>query len=313
MFRVILLLALATCTGLAGCAAEGGSRAGGASSRNNAPLGDALEPDLADAEWGEIPSSRSGDSALATGRRGSAVQPFSESHPWTIVLTTIAGDDAEYAATQVLQTIRQTVPELAAARVVPTPRGAMIAYGAYADVREEQAQTDLAWVKGLASQRRRPFANAVMTRVPPSAMANVVLHPHDLRAVRRMYPKVDPMYTLQVAVWSDFESGTLTPQQVMKNAEQQAAQLRLQGHDAYFHHDSDKQTSIVTVGLFDKRAVMSDPRLNTPVFSDEVEALFKKFPAHLVNGESIMEPDVRGRPDLGMHVQRPRLVIVPLM
>ena len=73
------------------------------------------------------------------------------------------------------------------------------------------------------------------------------------------------------------------------------------------HHDDDLRLSMVTVGLFDHTAVDAESGL----FAPEVDALLRKFPAHLVNGEPLRELLDRRRPGLGTRVQAPRLVLVP--
>jgi len=286
-----------------GCA--GGSGQSGSAARQGEHASD---DDLSTAEWGEMRMRPSG-----SGVSGAGDAAPDALRPWTIVLATVAGENAQAEAQRTLLAVTRSSPELAGGtRLVPAPSGVMIAYGAYADVRDEQAQADLAWIKQIVVGRNRPYALAVLTRVSSATTAATNLHPNDLRSARQQYPKIDPLYTLQVGVWSDLESGALTPEQVRQSAERQAAQLRAQGHEAYFYHDVQKAVSLVTVGLFDRSAVSIDPALRTPVYSAEVEAMLKKFPEHQVNGERVLEPVAPRVPELGTRVQTPKLVIVPM-
>ena len=126
-------------------------------------------------------------------------------------------------------------------------------------------------------------------------------------SVRQLHPNVNPLYTLQVAVWGDFESGKLTLEQIHQKAEAYTTELRVKSFEAYFHHDDDQRLSVVTIGVFDRRAI--DPQ--TGFFSPEVEALIHRFPAHLVNGEPLMEIKNRRDPRRSRQPQTPRLVEVP--
>lgn len=292
--------------------------AGGSSSAARARINNpSLDADLSDAEWGEISvnnsrNTRPGSAATSSKARTADSDMVTEDKPWTIVLATSSGDDAQRSAAQTLQSIRTRVPDLASARVIPLHSGAIVAYGAYSDVRDDKAQKDLAWIKKVTVGAGRPFATATLTRAPVSALAKGPLKPHDLRTAREMYPDVDPLYTLQVGVWLDPDGETMRPADVRANAEKQVEELRLRGYEAYFFHDRVKVVSIVTVGLFGKSAVVMDESLKTPVYSDEVLDLLKKFPAHLVNGNELLEPNSANLPKkMGTRVQTPKLVVVP--
>jgi hypothetical protein len=133
------------------------------------------------------------------------------------------------------------------------------------------------------------------------------LHPYALMSVRLRFPTTDPLYTLEVGIWSDFESGELTLQEIHRKAEAQARELRNRGYDAYFYHDDDKRLSSVTVGVFDHKAI--DQR--TGLYGPQLQALMEQFPAHLVNGERLLEPKDGRNPARGMRVQKPMPVLIP--
>jgi hypothetical protein len=83
--------------------------------------------------------------------------------------------------------------------------------------------------------------------------------------------------------------------------------LRAKGHDAWFHHDEDSETSVVTVGMFDRRAYDAQSTL----FSAEVEDLMRQFPANLLNGEPLLVPVDASNPSGKTKAQPCRLVEVP--
>ncbi len=268
---------------LSGCAAAGKKEAGTAPARAPA-TGD---------DWGEDYAA-SEDAPHESG-----------AFTWSIVLATFSADDHKAAAARTLGQLPQIDPLLAAARVSPTSEGSLVVYGSYDTATDAAAQRDLDWVKSLSINNRPAFPRAMLTRLkPPEARPR---DPMDLMSARQRHPRVDPLYTLEVAVWGDFESGTLSREQIHANTERYARELRGRGFEAYFYHDDDKRLSLVTVGLFDRTAI--DPR--TGFFSPPVEALLKQFPAHLVNGAELREPIDSRHPSRGTRVQRPMLVHVP--
>ncbi len=88
---------------------------------------------------------------------------------------------------------------------------------------------------------------------------------------------------MEVAVWSDFGSGEVSIDEIRKKAEAFTKQLRAQGQQAFYFHDDDKGMSIVTIGVFGEDAYNPQSML----YSDAVEAVRKKFPNLLVNGEEL--------------------------
>jgi hypothetical protein len=224
---------------------------------------------------------------------------------WSIVLVTYSDEGHREAAANVVEQLPTIAPELGAARVHTTSKGSMVVYGRYDGPQNDAAQRDLKWVKEITMGNRRVFPRAILSRI--NLGARRALHPHALRSVRLRHPNVDPLYTLEVALWGDFESGKLAPADIRRRAEAYANELRAQGFEAYFHHDDDKRLSMVTVGVFDRTVI--DPR--SGFYGPAVEALLQRFPAHLVNGELLYEPIDRYRPARGTRVQRPMLVHVP--
>jgi hypothetical protein len=108
--------------------------------------------------------------------------------------------------------------------------------------------------------------------------------PHDLRSLRAQFPNVRPLFTLQVAAWVTLGAKDLDYADMREAAEKYCAELRAKGHESWFLHDEDTETSIVTVGHFDRRAY--DPK--STLFAPEVEDMMRVFPANHVNGEPVL-------------------------
>ena len=261
------------------------------------------------ADWGDdwrgSDRSRTDQARDTTGRRPAPARAGQPTTIWTLVLQTFSQEGHRRAATTMVQELRAAAPQLAEARVHTTSSGSMVVYGNYQSAHDPAAQRDKKAVKQITINGRQAFARAMLTRIRLQP-APGTMHPFALMSVRQLHPKVDPLYTLQVAVWGDFDSGKLTLDQIHRAAQAYASELRVQNLEAYFHHDDDQRLSIVTVGVFDRRAI--DPQ--TGFFSPEVEALIRRFPKHLVNGEPLIEIKNRRDPR-NRQPQTPRLVEVP--
>lgn len=227
---------------------------------------------------------------------------------WTIVLGTFTGDDHAQQARIIHQQITAALPQLRAAEVRSTERGSMLIFGRYPAADDTRAKSDLEQIKETTFNDLPVFARAFLSPLPRQQTTTArTSSPFDLMRVREQYPNVHPLYTLQVALWSDFDSGAMSLPEVRRRAEEYAQQLRQQGFDAYVYHDDVAKHSLVTVGLFNRTAVDA----STGEFSPEVRNLMRRFPHHLVNGEELHEPISRHRPSDGTRPQRTFLVIVP--
>jgi len=151
----------------------------------------------------------------------------------------------------------------------------------------------------------------------PQAMIAELKVPRDPRTVpdnelvslRIKYPDVRTLYTLEIAVWGDFESGEYPPARRRSAAEGYANALRQQGMPAFFYHDDARQMSMVTVGVFDHRAMDASTGIKSP----EVERFLMQFPQRLVNGEPLIDLYDPQDPAKGGRPQQPSLVEVPLL
>jgi hypothetical protein len=244
------------------------------------------------------------------GNRDAAVPPSGvapgaiENDTWGLVLRTFTGEDAGKAAQTMLGELTKIDPRLSQSWVRTTRKGAMVVFGRYPDPSDAAAQQDLAWLKQLTYGNRVVFGRVMIGNVTDQTRRR--WRPIELMSVRLRYPDVDPLYTMQVAVWGSFE-GAMQWEDAKRTAEGYASELRTAGHAAFVHHDGAKQLSMVTVGLFDRGAL--DPQ--SGLFRADVETVLASFPAHLVNGEPL-EIALDGRdPSRGTKKQLPMLVFVP--
>ncbi len=247
----------------------------------------------------QSPAAARDDARQAQGR--------SEDAAWhALVLKTFQGDEDGQAARLWATQLAALVPPLTPGIGVHVDgKGAMVLFGRYENWEDPQSAKDMETLHGLRVNGKRIFGPIIRTVVyPPRDPAD--LHPHELLALRHSQPATRILYTLEIGVWGDFDSGELPDQVRRQQAESQVASLRQSGIPAYFHHDPVSRLSTVTVGVFDESAV--DPA--SSLLSPEAERWQKQFPFRLTNGEELRLP-IPGRPDLGVVPQRSRLVLVP--
>jgi hypothetical protein len=229
-----------------------------------------------------------------------------------LVLGTFTEGDHIAAAQRMIADMPRVAPQVQGARVHTTAKGSMVVYGRYDDREDPRAKQDQERLKQITANGRKVFNRVPLTRLD-MRLTKGKLSPLDLLSARRAHPNVDPLYTLDVALWltnDDRKLGEIvTVDDVRQRAETYAKQLRAQGHEAYFYHDEANNRSIVTVGLFDRRAINQKSGL----FSPDVTDLMKKFPVRLANGEPVETLKARFLPQLGTQPQTPVLVLVPTM
>ena len=319
----LLLLAFATILAL-GC---GGERTGRDAILNNSSTSH-LDRDGSDnqrtgldfgEDWDRTESARREEQGQrqqrtsarpSAGRNHTASPAAASGGTWAVVLGTFAGENHSAQAQAALQQMRQISSELSRARVESRERGSMVVYGRYDGPEDQRAQRDLARIREITWEGQPIFGRSFISRVRSERATATSRgdNPHTLAAARRQYPNTNPLYSLQVAVWGDFDSGgRISLADIQRQSEAYARELRSQGYEAYFHHDPDKRLSIVTVGLFGRNAIDAE----TGLFSSDVEFIKRNFPAHLINGEEIQEPIDQRRPGRGTRTQKPFLVQVP--
>jgi hypothetical protein len=228
---------------------------------------------------------------------------------FAIVIATFTGVGHDINANKTLSTLAMQYPSLAPLfKARERSRGSVITYGGYSGYDDPKAKKDIKMLRSIPSRQGTPQFGQVMLSKFKSPKGREELHPHNLWTVRREYPTVVPIYTLEVAIWGDFDSGQLPKAKRRSAAESYTSDLRRKGFDAYFYHNDDTSLSSVTVGLFSYRAV--DPE--TGFYSLEVEAMLSRFPNRLVNGEPLLQYFNPQDPSQGSYAQKPCLVEVPV-
>jgi hypothetical protein len=224
---------------------------------------------------------------------------------WSVLLGTFSGDDHAAAADAAKARLVARFPQVSDSFVRRVSRGSVLLVGRYSGPSDPAAQAKLKELKAIVVDGQRPFAGVMLTRTTTDAGPP---GPYDLRRLRERHPRVKPLYTLQVAVWSTFGDTKVSRAEMRQSAEKFCKELRLKNVEAWVHHDDDTGTSSVVVGAFDSSAYDSKSTL----FAPEVEQLMKRFPRHLVNGEEVLVPIDPRRPDGAKRPQGCRLVEVPL-
>ena len=238
--------------------------------------------------------------------RANAIQ---QKDQYAIVVATFTGDASTESATAERNTLARQYPSLGRGLTIrPRSRGTALTFGIYESYEDSAAKKDMAILRSMKTpQGKLLFGQILLLKFkPPRQWQN--LHPYDLWTVRREFPKIVPLFTLEVAVWGDFESGQYPTNRRHAAAEKYASELRSRGFEAFFHHNDDGGLSAVTVGLFGPTAV--DPE--TGFYAPNVEALLSRFSDRLVNGQPIeiyFDPNNHA---LGSSVQQPCLVEVPV-
>ncbi len=201
---------------------------------------------------------------------------------WSVMLMSFTGEEHRKLAIAACEQVRKRYPLLADAFVRSKDKGSVVVVGRFSSPKDETARPLLKDVQSIVDGGTRPFARALLTRWTSSRDAKP--GPLDLRQARQADPSARRLYSMEVAVWSDFGSGEMSMDDVRKKSEAQAKQLRAQGHQAFYYHDDDRGMSIVTIGVFGEDAY--NPQ--TMLYSDAVEAVKKKFPNLMVNGETLL-------------------------
>ena len=201
--------------------------------------------------------------------------------------------------------IAAAYPALRGAFVRAQGKGSSVWFGRFESARDSDAVATREMVRGLKLPGGQPvFPRAFFSILPDDSP----VRERDLRNLRRMYPGIDPLYSLQVACWGTFNSNELSVEEVRRSAEAYVNELRGRGHEAWYYHDPVTEKSVVTVGVFDSRAY--DAR--STLFSPEVEGLMDEFSVHRVNGEEVMVEMTVGDPST--RIPQPcRLVLVPIL
>ena len=224
-----------------------------------------------------------------------------------IVLGSFGSTDNSLEADQYRQRLSTLVPSLTAGlRTCSVAEGLLVVYGDYSGWRDPKARDDLKRLQDLTINGQQLFPTAMLTEIKPVRDPASIAE-DELLWARVKYPDIRVLYTLEVAIWSDFESGTLTSDQRRREAIRHARSLRQNGFPAFYHHDESRNMSMVTIGVFDHSAIDASSGLK----SAQVERLILDFPQRMVNGEPLMTLYDPQDPSKGGRSQPPRLVEVP--
>ena len=238
----------------------------------------------------------------------SASDAASRKGRWSVILATFSGSDHAAKAAAFRSQVVSQYPELRDAMVRRIGKGSAIVIGRFEAPDEPAAQAELKRVKAIERNKQKPFAGVMLMRTT-SDDAGGPPKQWDLRSLRAKFPSVRPLFTLQVGAWSTFGEKGADYAKMRESAERYCAELRKKGHEAWFLHDEDTETSIVSVGHFDRRAY--DPK--STLFAPEVQDAMRQFPANLVNGEPVLIPIDPRNPKGKTKPQPCRLVEVPLL
>lgn len=224
-----------------------------------------------------------------------------------ICLATFTSDEHIMGAREYIRRIGLLMPEMAEELSLHIDKDhSKVLYGDFTGWKDPEVGKITRDLRTIQIQGRLLFQAPILTEViPPRDPRSIA--PMELLSVRLTYPEVRTLYTVEVAVWGDFESGKLSDKQRRRLAEDYARSLRQVGHQAWYDHNERKKMSTVTVGIFDHTAI--DP--DSGIYSQAVDRVMSRFPARLVNGELLMEPVSPGDPGAGTRVQKPRMVEVP--
>ena len=258
---------------------------------------------------GDIMNTSTWDSGVSTRGGASALSSTKRADQFAIVVATFTGSASKESAVASMRTLAQQYPTLGRGLSIrDRARGTALTFGLYTGYQDPKAKKDMSVLRAMkTTQGKALFGQVLLLKFkPPRDWAN--LHPHDLWTVRRQYPTMVPLFTLEVAVWGDFESGQFPKSRRHATAQRYAAELRRMGFEAFFHHNDEGELSSVTVGLFGPNAL--DPE--TGFYSPEVEALLSRFPERLVNGQQIQMYFDPNNHALGSRVQQPSLAEIPL-
>lgn len=287
---------------ISGCGPEPASRNGGGidGTANQATgsllgVGDEVIPD----ERGRMYEQRFQRSRSGGSGAGTAAELGGR---WSIVLATTTGNSHDIQAQAIQRDMRSEFPMLSGAFIRSNDRGSTVWYGRFKSPDDPQLKATREELMAL-TRNGQPVFRGLIASVLPNERP---IGPADLRRARLMHPNVNPLYTLQVACWGTFDADAISWEEVRRQAEAYAAELRGKGYEAWYHHDDVSELSVVTIGVFDKRAYDS----RSTLFSPEVEQLRREFPQHMINGEKAMV-EMRPGDETSRVPQTCRLVSVP--
>jgi hypothetical protein len=230
-----------------------------------------------------------------------------EGPEYGIVMSSFGKSTSMMEAQQYKDRLAIVLPEIASGLHLSTvAEGILVTYGDYSGWKDPAAQADMKRLRDLTINNQQIFRTAILTEIKPIRDSASIAE-DELLWVRVKYPDIRVLYTLEVALWGDFDSGNWPARERRAEAIQYARSLRKQGIPAFYHHDEGRNMSMVTVGVFDHTAIDASSGLK----SAQVERFILQFPKRMVNGEPMLELFDVNDPSKGGLPQPPRLVEVP--
>ena len=184
---------------------------------------------------------------------------------YAVAVATFTGPQHTASAQGVLVNLQMQYPNLAShLRLRERSRGSVLAFGTYKGFDDPQAKLDIETLRKITDPQGRSLFGQVLLTKFRTPLTKREVHPHDLWSVRKEFPTIVPIYTLEVAVWGDFDSGQLPRDKRHRAAESYTDELRQRGYEAFYYHNDDSELSSVTVGLFNYMAVDAETGFYSP-------------------------------------------------
>lgn len=285
---------------------------GGSNGAGSNPTEDTLaDLDLGE-DWDQYERQLSSRNAMGSASAGAPMfrgGDAAEGPGFAIVLATFGGDAHREQANQFRERAAMLLPDMAGSmRLHPSAGGSLVVCGEYAGWKDPNAKQDIKTLQELTINGVQVFPQAMLTELSVQRDPNSI-DEAELVSLRLRYPDIRVLYTLEIAIWGDFESGQWPEGTRRDAAERYARTLRQRGVPAFYHHDPAREMSMVTVGVFDHRAIDGQTGLRSP----QVERFLMDFPERMVNGEQIIDLYDPSDPSKGGRPQEPRIVEVPTL
>ena len=167
-------------------------------------------------------------SATSRGYQSDSGLNDSKGGRWSVILGTSTGSGHEIEAARLLKTIQHDFPELEMAFMRSNEKGSTVWFGTFDAPDDPSAISTRTRIQSLQTNGRPAFPRAFMGILPDESP----MGKFDLRRARLMNPKINPLYTLQVACWGTFGSNEISWSEVKRSAEKYVMELRRKGFDA---------------------------------------------------------------------------------
>jgi hypothetical protein len=247
-------------------------------------LASAIALSLAGCQATESQSPAAAEGQALFGEPTSTKTPAGQPVPsaWSIVLVAYRGPDQDEAARLGLGRTR-SAGGLTGAYTERRGNSTVIAFGRYDRPDSAEAQADLKRIRAMEVEGGHPFDGAVLA--PPEGQGTGRMPELDLRQVRATYG-IDALYSLQIAAYGRDDRKPPKDEkersEFVRMAEDAAAQLRREGHQAFYFHGPNM--SLVTIGVFGPDDY--DPQYPERR-SSRLRAAQEAHPNNLLNGKGI--------------------------